>query len=74
MADAGSGEPAADIDRRSNRALNEAQKDPPWRVCRPGQRKMLLELVNAEHHVFAGCAECRQTVTFTVPETTSRPH
>jgi hypothetical protein len=40
----------------------------------PGQHKMLVELVNAEHHVFAGCAECRQTVTFTVPETTSRPH
>ena len=40
----------------------------------PGQHKMLVELVNAEHHVFAGCAECRQTVTFTVPETQSRPH
>jgi hypothetical protein len=40
----------------------------------PGQHKMLVELVNAQHHVFPGCAECRQTVTFTVPETTSRPH
>ena len=40
----------------------------------PGQHKMLVELVEANHHVFAGCAECRQTVTFTVPETTSRPH
>ena len=40
----------------------------------PGQHKILVELVNTEHHVFAGCAECRQTVTFTVPETTSRPH
>ena len=40
----------------------------------PGQHKMLVELINAEHHLFAGCAECRQTVTFTVPETTSRPH
>jgi hypothetical protein len=40
----------------------------------PGQHKMLVELVNPEHHVFAGCAECRQTVTFTVPETASRPH
>jgi hypothetical protein len=39
-----------------------------------GQHKMLVELVDANHHVFAGCAECRQTVTFTVPETTSRPH
>jgi hypothetical protein len=32
----------------------------------PGQHKILVELVNAEHRVFAGCAECRQTVTFTV--------
>jgi Family of unknown function (DUF6130) len=32
----------------------------------PGQHKILVELVNAEHHVFAGCAECRQTVMFTV--------
>ena len=40
----------------------------------PGQHKILVELVDAQHHVFAGCAECRQTVTFTVPETTSRPH
>src|SRR5271166_1090129 len=40
----------------------------------PGQHKILVELVNTEHRVFAGCAECRQTVTFTVPETTSHPH
>ena len=40
----------------------------------PGQHKMLVELVDTNHHVFAGCAECRQTVTFTVPATTSRPH
>jgi Family of unknown function (DUF6130) len=40
----------------------------------PGQHKMLVELVNPEHRVFAGCAECRQTVTFMVPETRSRPH
>ena len=40
----------------------------------PGQHKMLVELVNAVHRVFPGCAECRQTVTFTVPETQSRPH
>jgi hypothetical protein len=39
----------------------------------PGQHKMLVELVDANHRVFAGCAECRQTVTFTVPET-SGPH
>jgi hypothetical protein len=37
----------------------------------PGQHKMLVELVDANHRVFAGCAECRQTVTFTVPV---RPH
>jgi len=40
----------------------------------PGQHKMLVELVNPVHRVFAGCAECRQTVTFTVPETQARPH
>ena len=40
----------------------------------PGQHKILVELVNAEHHVFAGCAECRQTVTFKIADTTSRPH
>ncbi|MGF6722218.1 hypothetical protein P3T43_001565 [Paraburkholderia sp. GAS41] len=38
----------------------------------PGQHKMLVELVDAQHHVFAGCTECRQTVTFTVPE--GMPH
>ena len=36
----------------------------------PGQHKMIVELVDANHHVFVGCAECRQTVTFTVPGTT----
>ena len=40
----------------------------------PGQHKVLIELVNADHQVFAGCATCSQTVTFTVPETKSRPH
>jgi hypothetical protein len=40
----------------------------------PGQHKMLVELVNTEHHVFAGCAECRQTVTFMVSETASTAH
>jgi hypothetical protein len=40
----------------------------------PGQHKMLVELVDANHHVFAGCAECTQTVTFTVPATSSHPH
>ena len=40
----------------------------------PGQHKMLVELVDANHHAFAGCAECKQTVTFTVPETQSQSH
>lgn len=33
----------------------------------PGRHRMLVELVDANHHVFAGCAQCRQTATFTVP-------
>ena len=33
----------------------------------PGQHKVLIELVNADHQVFPGCATCSQTVTFTVP-------
>ncbi len=40
----------------------------------PGQHKVLIELVNTDHQVFAGCATCSQTVTFTVPETTSHAH
>jgi Family of unknown function (DUF6130) len=40
----------------------------------PGPHKLRVELVNAEHHVFAECAECRQTVAFTVPDSTSHPH
>jgi hypothetical protein len=40
----------------------------------PGQHKMLVELVDANHHVFAGCAECRQTVVFTMPNTESHAH
>jgi Family of unknown function (DUF6130) len=40
----------------------------------PGQHKMLVELVNAVHRVFPGCAECTQTVTFTVSDTASHPH
>ena len=40
----------------------------------PGQHKMLVELVDANHHVFVDCAECRKTVTFTVPATVSAPH
>lgn len=40
----------------------------------PGQHKVKIDLVDANHNVFAGCASCSQTVTFTVPETKSRPH
>jgi hypothetical protein len=39
-----------------------------------GQHKVLIELVNTNHQVFPGCSTCSQTVTFTVPETKSRPH
>ena len=35
----------------------------------PGEHKVLIELVNPNHQVFADCATCRQTVTFTVPGT-----
>ena len=37
----------------------------------PGKHKMHVELVDAAHHVFAGCTECAHTVTFTVPEPAS---
>jgi aryl-alcohol dehydrogenase-like predicted oxidoreductase len=37
----------------------------------PGPHKLRVELVNAEHHIFDECAECKQTVVFTVPETMS---
>ncbi len=40
----------------------------------PGQHKVKIELVNADHQVFPGCATCKQTVTFTIPETKSRAH
>lgn len=33
----------------------------------PGRHKVLIELVDPAHHVFTGCATCRQTVTFEVP-------
>ena len=35
----------------------------------PGEHKVRVDLVNANHQVFPGCAMCSQTVTFTVPET-----
>jgi hypothetical protein len=37
----------------------------------PGDHKVLIELVNADHQVFPGQAK---TVTFTVPGTASRSH
>jgi len=40
----------------------------------PGQHKMRVDLVNANHQIFPGCAMCSQTVTFTVPETASAAH
>ena len=40
----------------------------------PGPHKVLIELVNANHQVFPECASCRQTVTFTIPESAPRPH
>jgi len=40
----------------------------------PGQHKVLVELVNANHQMFPGCTMCSQAVTFTVPETQSSPH
>jgi len=36
----------------------------------PGQQRYL----SSWSTLFAGCAECRRTVTFMVPETTPRPH
>jgi hypothetical protein len=40
----------------------------------PGQHKVKIELVNANHQVFPGCETCSQTVTFTIPQSMSRPH
>src|SRR5215471_17630075 len=40
----------------------------------PGQHKVRVDLVNANHQVFPECAMCSQTVTFTVPETASTAH
>jgi len=40
----------------------------------PGQHKILIDLVNTNHRVFPGCATCRQTVTFTVPDSTKMSH
>jgi hypothetical protein len=40
----------------------------------PGQHKVLIELVNANHQMFPGCTMCSRMVTFTVPENQSSPH
>ena len=40
----------------------------------PGEHKVLVELVDPQHQVFAECATCRQTVTFTIPQTESHRH
>ena len=40
----------------------------------PGQHKILVDLVKFNHQVFPGCATCRQTVTFTVPDSAKMSH
>src|SRR5262249_34023747 len=40
----------------------------------PGPHKIRIDLVNANHQVFPGCATCRQTVTFTVPDSAKMSH
>ena len=40
----------------------------------PGEHKVKIDLVDANHQVFVGCPSCSQTVTFTIPQTKSRPH
>jgi hypothetical protein len=40
----------------------------------PGEHKVLIELVDPQHQVFTGCPTCRQTVTFTVPQTEPHRH
>ena len=38
----------------------------------PGEHKVKIELVDANHQVFSGCSTCSQTVTFTVPGSAAR--
>jgi hypothetical protein len=38
----------------------------------PGEHKVRIELVDANHQIFTGCPTCRQTVTFTVPGSAAR--
>jgi hypothetical protein len=41
----------------------------------PGEHKVKIDLVDANHTVFANCPTCSQTVTFTIPQMMkSRPH
>jgi Family of unknown function (DUF6130) len=40
----------------------------------PGQHKVLVKMVNANHQMFPGCTMCSQAVTFTILETQSSPH
>lgn len=40
----------------------------------PGEHKVLIELVDPQHQVFTECATCRQTVSFTIPESESHRH
>mgnify|MGYP006317024991 CR=1 FL=1 len=38
----------------------------------PGEHKVKIELVDANHQIFTGCPTCRQTRTFTVPGSAAR--
>jgi Family of unknown function (DUF6130) len=38
----------------------------------PGEHKVKIELVDANHQIFTGCSTCRQTVTFTVSGSAAR--
>jgi Family of unknown function (DUF6130) len=38
----------------------------------PGEHKVKIELVDANHQVFSGCSTCSQTLTFTVPGSAAR--
>ena len=40
----------------------------------PGEHKVKIDLVDANHQVFPGCATCRQTVTFKVPDSAKTSH
>ncbi|MGO8673632.1 MAG: DUF6130 family protein [Capsulimonadaceae bacterium] len=40
----------------------------------PGLHEISIEVVDARHRPFSACAECRQTLKFTVPGTDSHAH